>query len=227
VSPRILVVQHDQQLRQRIAGSLEQNGHEVLFAASVLETQRACEGRQPDALIVDLALPGQPILSFVRRLRDDHRTRSTAIVVMSADACEDRKVLGFEAGADDFVTIPFSDRELAARIDAILRRRRGDFRGDIVMGSLRIDSLSQRVMAAEHELNLTPIEYRLLHFLMTHAGQILTRPQLAAAVRLDGAQIRERSVDVHFNRLRRRLASTGHDRLIETVTGLGYRFRSC
>jgi len=214
-------------VREAVADALGRAGHELRFAQTVREAEQALAHRGSEALIIDLALPGEPAVSLIRRLRSDPGTRAMAIVVLSERNHEDMRILGFEAGADDYVCVPFSQRELTARLDAILRRRRqGAPEAPIEVEGLRIDPLRRSASAAGNELHLTPAEFRLLHFMMTRAGRTLTRAQLVDHLRANETAIEERSVDAHINRLRRVLAPSGHDRLIQTVTGVGYRFLS-
>jgi two-component system phosphate regulon response regulator PhoB len=224
---KTLVVQKDHSVREAVADALRRAGHETRFAGTVREAEQLLARGRSEALIIDLALPGEPALSLIRRLRSDPGTRAMAIVVLSERSHEDMRILGFEAGADDYLSVPFSQRELAARLDAILRRRgHGAPEQPIELQGLRIDPLRRSASAAGHELHLTPAEFRLLHFMMSRAGRTLTRAQLVDHLRANEAAIEERSVDAHINRLRRVLAASGHQRLIQTVTGVGYRFSS-
>jgi len=166
-------------------------------------------------------------LSFARRLRADERTRELPILMLTARAMEQDKLSGLEAGADDYLTKPFSPKELAARIKAVLRRRAPQLSGDLVeIEGLRLDPASYRVSAGERRLSLSPAEFRLLHFLMTHPGRVYSRTQLLDQVWGDHVYIEERTVDVHIRRLRKALEPSGHDRLIDTVRGAGYGLRT-
>jgi two-component system phosphate regulon response regulator PhoB len=220
---KTLVVQKDHSVREAVAAALGRAGHELRFAATVREAEQALAAARSEALVIDLALPGESAVSLVRRLRSDSETRAMAIVVLSERSHEDARVLGFEAGADDYLAVPFSERELAARMEAILRRRGAPER-PLELHGLRIDAQRLSASAAGRELRLTPAEFRLLHFMMARAGRTLTRAQLLDHLRASEAAAEERSVDAHINRLRRALADSGHDRVIQTVTGLGYRF---
>jgi two-component system, OmpR family, phosphate regulon response regulator PhoB len=168
-------------------------------------------------------LPGESGLSFARRLRGDARTRDLPILILTARAMEQDKVSGLEAGADDYLTKPFSPRELAARIKAILRRRAPQLADEVVeIEGLRLDPGAKRVSAGSQRLELSPAEFKLLQFLMTHPGRIYSRAQLLDQVWGDHVFIEERTVDVHIRRLRKALEPSGHDRLISTVRGSGY-----
>jgi two-component system phosphate regulon response regulator PhoB len=178
-------------------------------------------------LVLDWMLPGESGLAFARRLRGDARTRDLPILMLTARAMEADKLSGLEAGADDFITKPFSPKELAARIKAVLRRRAPQLSGDAVeIQGLRLDPATRRVSAGKQHLALSPSEFRLLHFLLTHPGRIYTRAQLLDHVWGDHVFIEERTVDVHIRRLRKALQPSGHDRLIDTVRGAGYGLRA-
>jgi phosphate regulon transcriptional regulatory protein PhoB len=199
----------------------------VVRAASVEEAEAAIRDELPDVLVLDWMLPGESGIAFARRLRGDARTRDLPILMLTARAMEADKLTGLEAGADDFITKPFSPKELAARIKAVLRRRAPQLSGDAVeVQGLRLDPSTRRVTAGKQYLALSPSEFRLLHFLMTHPGRVYTRTQLLDHVWGDHVFIEERTVDVHIRRLRKALQPSGHDRLIDTVRGAGYGLRA-
>ena len=223
----VLVVEDEPQIQELVAVNLEHSGHKVLRAASVEEAEAAIRSALPDVLVLDWMLPGESGLSFARRLRSDERTRELPILMLTARAMEQDKVSGLEAGADDYLTKPFSPKELAARIKAVLRRRAPQLSGDAVEAEgLRLDPVTKKVKAGERRLELSPAEFRLLHFLMTHPGRVYTRAQLLDLVWGDHVFIEERTVDVHIRRLRKALEPSGHERLIDTVRGSGYGFRT-
>ena len=227
MSATVLVVEDEPQIQELVAVNLEHSGHKVVRAASVEEAEAAIRSALPDVLVLDWMLPGESGLSFARRLRSDERTRELPILMLTARAMETDKLLGLEAGADDYLTKPFSPRELAARIKAVLRRRAPELSEDAVeIEGLRLDPASRRVSAGGQRLALSPSEFRLLHFLMTHPGRIYSRTQLLDHVWGDHVFIEERTVDVHIRRLRKALEPSGHDRLIDTVRGAGYGLRS-
>ena len=227
MSARVLVVEDEPHIQELVAVNLEHAGHRVVRAASAEDADTAIRAELPDVIVLDWMLPGESGLAFVRRLRADPRTRSLPILMLTARAMETDKLLGLEAGADDYLTKPFSPRELAARIKAVLRRRAPELSEDAVeIEGLRLDPASRRVSAGEHRLALSPSEFRLLHFLMTHPGRIYSRTQLLDHVWGDHVFIEERTVDVHIRRLRKALEPSGHDRLIDTVRGAGYGLRS-
>ena len=227
MSATVLVVEDEPHIQELVAVNLEHAGHRVVRAASAEEAETAIRASLPDVLVVDWMLPGESGLAFVRRLRGDPRTRNLPILMLTARAMETDKLLGLEAGADDYLTKPFSPRELAARIKAVLRRRAPELSDDAVeIEGLRLDPASRRVSAGGQRLALSPSEFRLLHFLMTHPGRIYSRAQLLDLVWGDHVFIEERTVDVHIRRLRKALGPSGHDRLIDTVRGSGYGLRT-
>ena len=227
MSATVLVVEDEPQIQELVAINLEHLGHRVLRAASAEEAETAIRAALPDVLVLDWMLPGESGISLARRLRSDARTRDLPILMLTARAMEQDKISGLEAGADDYLTKPFSPKELAARIKAILRRRAPQLSGDIVeIDGLRLDPATHRVSAGEQRLTLSPAEFRLLHFLLTHPGRVYSRAQLLDQVWGDHVYIEERTVDVHIRRLRKALEASGHDSLIDTVRGAGYGLRA-
>ena len=226
MSATILVVEDEPQVQELLAVNLEHAGHRVLRAASAEEAENAIRGELPDVLILDWMLPGESGVTLTRRLRAEERTRELPILMLTARAMEQDKVSGLDAGADDYLTKPFSPKELAARIKAVLRRRAPQLADDVVeIGGLRLDPAARRVSAGGAVVELAPTEFRLLHFLMTHPERIYTRAQVLDHVWGDHVFIEERTVDVHIRRLRKALEPSGHDRLIDTVRGSGYGLR--
>ena len=227
MSATVLVVEDEPQIQELIAVNLEHSGHRVRRAATAEEAESAIRDELPDVVVLDWMLPGESGLALARRLRSSERTRDLPIVMLTARAMEQDKVLGLETGADDYLTKPFSPKELAARIKAVLRRRAPQLSGDAVeVEGLRLDPASHRVTAGERRLTLAPSEFRLLHFFMTHPGRVYSRAQLLDKVWGDHVYVEERTVDVHIRRLRKALQATGHDRLIDTVRGAGYGLRA-
>ena len=227
MSARVLVVEDEPQIQELIAVNLEHSGYRVVRTSSAEQADAAIRAELPDVVVLDLMLPGESGLSFARRLRSAERTRELPILMLTARAMEQDKLSGLEAGADDYLTKPFSPKELAARIKAVLRRRAPQLSGDSVeMQGLRLDPATRRVSAGERRLELSPAEFRLLHFLLTHPGRVYSRAQLLDQVWGDHVYIEERTVDVHIRRLRKALEPSGHDRLIDTVRGAGYALRA-
>jgi len=222
----VLVVEDEPQIQELVAVNLEHFGHEVLRASSAEEAEAAIRVALPDVLVLDWMLPGESGLSLARRLRADARTRDLPILMLTARAMEQDKISGLEAGADDYLTKPFSPKELAARIKAVLRRRAPELADDVVeIAGLRLDPAGKRVTAGGKVVELGPTEFRLLHFFMTHPDRVYSRAQLLDEVWGDHVFVEERTVDVHIRRVRQVLAPSGHEGLIETVRGMGYRFR--
>ena len=227
MSANVLVVEDEPQIQELLAVNLEHAGHRVRRAASAEEAEAAIRAALPDVVVLDWMLPGESGLSLARRLRGDARTRDLPILMLTARAMENDKISGLEAGADDYLTKPFSPRELNARIKAVLRRRAPQLSGDAVeVQGLRLDPATHRVTAGTERIALSPSEFKLLHFLLTHPGRIYSRAQLLDQVWGDHVYIEERTVDVHIRRLRKALEATGHDRLIDTVRGAGYGLRT-
>jgi two-component system, OmpR family, phosphate regulon response regulator PhoB len=224
----VLVVEDQTSVRDLLATNLQHAGYRVLCAGDVPEAEAVVRQTRPDLVLLDWdwALPGIAGLSFARRLRRDQRTRDISIVLISERAEEQDKVAALEGGADDYVTKPYSGRELLARIKAVMRRRTPQLADDVIeMAGLQLDPAARRINAGEREIDLWTTEFRLLHFFMTHPGRIFSRAKLLDEIWGHDAFVEERTVDVHIRRLRQGLEPTHHDRLIETVRGLGYRFK--
>ena len=227
MSANVLVVEDEPQIQELLAVNLEHAGHRVRRAASAEEAEAAIRAALPDVVVLDWMLPGESGLALARRLRGDVRTRDLPILMLTARAMENDKISGLEAGADDYLTKPFSPRELNARIKAVLRRRAPQLSGDAVeIEGLRLDPATHRVSAGAERISLSPSEFKLLHFLLTHPGRVYSRAQLLDQVWGDHVYIEERTVDVHIRRLRKALERSGHDRLIDTVRGAGYGLRT-
>jgi two-component system phosphate regulon response regulator PhoB len=223
----VLVVEDEPQIQELVAVNLEHFGHRVRRAATAEEAEAAIRAALPDVVVLDWMLPGESGIAFARRLRADARTRDLPILMLTARAMEADKLAGLDAGADDYLTKPFSPKELAARIKAVLRRRAPQLSGDVVeVDGLKLDPAAHRVSAGDLRLSLAPAEFRLLHFLMTHPGRVYSRAQLLDQVWGDHVYVEERTVDVHIRRLRKALEASGHDRLIDTVRGTGYGLRA-
>ena len=224
MAANILIVEDEPGIQEVIKFTLTQHGHRVSVADTAEAAMHALRGALPDLILLDWMLPGMSGVEFARRVREDVRLRDVPIIMLTARSEERDKVTGLEIGADDFVTKPFSPRELNARIKAVLRRRAPQMTEDAVeMASLRLDPASHRVTGNGQPLDMGPTEFRLLHFLMTHAERVYSRSQLLDQVWGDHVFVEERTVDVHIRRLRAVLEKSGHDTLIQTVRGAGYR----
>ena len=222
---QILVVEDERPIREMIAFGLRRAGFEVREAADARSGRAEVANKLPDLLLVDWMLPDTSGLEFTRALKRDRETREVPIIMLTARAEEGDKVAGLEGGADDYITKPFSPRELLARINAVLRRTtpaEGTERIDIE--GLVLDQSSQRVSSGERTVALGPTEYRMLAFFMTHPERVYTREQLLDRVWGGNVYVEERTIDVHIRRLRKALEEFGYDRLIQTVRGSGYRF---
>ena len=221
---KILVVEDEPAIQALIATNLKRAGHEVTSAADAESAQRQIKQALPDLILLDWMLPGMSGIELARSLRNDERSRIVPIIMLTARGDEHDKILGLETGADDYITKPFSPRELVARIKAVLRRRAPQATEDAVeIAGLRLDPVSHRVAAGGLAAELGPTEFRLLHFLMTHAERVHSRSQLLDQIWGDHVFVEERTVDVHIRRLRAALEASGHDALIQTVRGSGYR----
>ncbi len=221
----ILVVEDEPAIQTLVAANLRRHGHTVVAALDAETALRQINEAMPDLILLDWMLPGMSGLDFARRLRADTRTRGIPIIMLTARGEERDKVAGLETGADDYMTKPFSPRELLARIQAVLRRGKPQASEDAVeAGGLRLDPVSHRVTAGEAQVILGPTEFRLLHFLMTHPERVHSRDQLLDQVWGDHVFVEERTVDVHIRRLRAALEPSGLDSLVQTVRGAGYRF---
>lgn len=225
MAANILVVEDELAIQILITLNLEQAGFIPLQADSAEQASELVHNKLPDLVLLDWALPGMSGIEFARRLRANRRTQGVPIIMLTARANEDDKLVGLDTGVDDYITKPFSPRELIARIKTVLRRRAPQTTDVVVeTAGLKLDPVSQRVSGNGQLLSLGPTEYRLLHFLMTHTERVYSRAQLLDHVWGDHIYVEERTIDVHIRRLRKALQDSGHDRLVETVRGTGYRF---
>ncbi|CAG0951946.1 Phosphate regulon transcriptional regulatory protein PhoB [Methylophilaceae bacterium] len=221
----ILVVEDEPAIQELLALNLTQAGHNAMRALSVEQAQLLIREALPDLIILDWMLPGMSGIDFSRKLKSDELTKAIPIIMLTARGEEADKVRGLEVGADDYVTKPFSPRELNARIKAVLRRRAPQMTDDpIEVGGLLLDPMTHRVSGNGTTLDLGPTEFRLLHYLMSNPERVHSRSQVLDRVWGDRVFVEDRTVDVHIRRLRRALSDTGHEQLIQTVRGVGYRF---
>ena len=222
---RILIVEDEQPIREMVMFALASAGYEAQEAADSRQAQTVIAERLPDLLLLDWMLPGVSGIDFARRLKKEELTRELPIIMLTARAEEEDKVQGLESGADDYITKPFSPRELVARIRAVLRRGGPAAEGEVLRANgLALDLASHRVSSGETLLDMGPTEYRLLEFFMSHPERVYSRGQLLDRVWGGTVYVEERTVDVHIRRLRKALEPHGHDALIQTVRGAGYRF---
>ena len=220
----ILVVEDEAAIAELIAINLRHCGHEVTIAADAAQAQAAVDAVLPDLVVLDWMLPGQSGLALARQWRAQARTRDMPVIMLTARVEEADKVSGLDAGADDYLTKPFSPRELLARIRAVLRRKAPQaLDAAVEVGALRLDPATRRVSGHGREVKVGATEFRLLHFLLTHPERVHSRAQLLDRVWGDHVFIEERTVDVHVKRLREALAPAQCASMIETVRGAGYR----
>jgi two-component system phosphate regulon response regulator PhoB len=224
----VLVVEDESAIAELISINLRHAGYEVTMAASADQAQREVDRKLPDLVVLDWMLPGQSGLQLARRWRGEARTRELPIIMLTARADEADKVSGLDAGADDYLTKPFSTQELLARMRAVLRRKAPEALDSAVeIAGLRLDPSTRRVTrdfgGTVREVKVGPTEFRLLHFFMTHPERVHSRSMLLDRVWGDHVFIEERTVDVHVKRLREALAPVECSHLIETVRGAGYR----
>jgi two-component system phosphate regulon response regulator PhoB len=222
---KILIVDDEEAIRKMVCLALTQAGYDCVEAAEVNEAQTKILEETPDLVLLDWMLPGVSGVEYARRLRREKLTAKLPVIMLTARTEEEDKVRGFDSGADDYITKPFSTRELIARIKALMRRTTPHAAEEAVeIDGLALDPVTHRVSAGGQALGLGPTEFRLLHFFMTHPERVHSRERLLNGVWGENVYIEERTVDVHIRRLRRALETTGHDRLIQTVRGAGYRF---
>ena len=221
---RILVVEDEAAIRDMLVFNLGRAGYEVLEAGSAREARTAIADSFPDVILMDWMLPDVSGLELTRQLKREAATREIPVIMVTARGQEDDRVAGLEGGADDYITKPFSSRELQARIRALLRRTAPAADGVLEVGDLRLDSASHRVTIGDDEISLGPTEYRLLSFFIQNAERVYSRAQILDRVWGGNVYVEERTVDVHIRRLRKALAPHGYDKLVQTVRGAGYRF---
>lgn len=220
----ILVVDDEAPIREMIAVALEMADYRVLEADNAQAAHAIIVDHQPDLVLLDWMMPSTSGIELARRLKREEATTELPIIMLTAKGDEDNKIQGLEAGADDYITKPFSPRELLARMKAVLRRAtpRG-IEDPVEVEGLMLDPVSHRVSVDDRSLEMGPTEYRLLQFFMTHQERAYTRGQLLDQVWGGNVYVEERTVDVHIRRLRKALGES-HQQLIQTVRGTGYRF---
>jgi two-component system phosphate regulon response regulator PhoB len=222
---QILVVEDEGSVRELLAATLTGAGYDVLEASTGSEAQQLVSDENPSLILLDWMLPGMSGLEFAKWLKRDERLSDIPIIMLTARDDENYKVQGLEAGVDDYVTKPFSTRELLARIKAVLRRAGSDTSELIrVDNRLEMDLVQHRVLADEQPVSIGPTEFKLLHFFLTHQERVFSRTQLLDLVWGRNVYIEERTVDVHIRRLRKALEPHELENLVQTVRGVGYRF---
>ncbi|AHX62131.1 MULTISPECIES: phosphate regulon transcriptional regulator PhoB [Aeromonas] len=225
MAKRILVVEDEAPIREMLCFVLEQKGYETVEAEDYADGLAKVREPYPELIVLDWMMPGGSGIQFIKQLKQDEVTRQIPVVMLTARGEEEDKVRGLEAGADDYITKPFSPKELTARLHAVMRRVSPTSVDEVIeVQGLKLDPVSHRVSAEEKALDMGPTEFKLLHFFMTHPERVYSREQLLNNVWGTNVYVEDRTVDVHIRRLRKAIEETGHDRLIQTVRGAGYRF---
>ena len=221
---KLLIVDDEPAIREMVSFQLQRHGYGCQEAADANEAAEQIGKQRPDLILLDWMMPGKSGIDFAKELRADHYTRDIPIILLTARDDENDKILGFDAGADDYITKPFSPKELVARIKAVLRRTVPDKSSDrIEIAGLLLDPDTWEVRCGDSTLQLGPTEFKLLRFFMTHPERVYNRQEILDGVWGTEAYIEDRTVDVHIRRLRKALEASGHEKLIQTVRGAGYR----
>ena len=222
---KVLIVEDEPAIREMLGYTLMKEGYICEEVADAETARTVLQKERPDLILLDWMLPGVSGLDFARRLKNDTDTRDIPIIMLTAKGEETDKVRGLDTGVDDYVTKPFSTRELTARLRAVLRRYTGDEEcGTIEIGGLSMDPTTYRVTAGDQDIEISPTEFKLLHFFITHPERVYSRAQLLDHVWGQNVYVEERTVDVHIRRMRKTLEPYGFDRFIQTVRSVGYRF---
>ena len=225
MTAKILLVEDEPAIQELLAFNVKQCGYQAIQALDAGSALEQVNRELPDLILLDWMLPGISGIELAKRWRADPRTRNVPIIMLTARTDERDKIMGLESGADDYITKPFSPRELMARIRAVLRRRAPEMSDETVsMAGLALSPATHRVSANGVTMDLGPTEFRLLHFFMTHTERVYSRSQLLDQVWGDHVFVEERTVDVHIRRLRQALEPSGLDNMVQTVRGSGYRF---
>ena len=225
MAANILIVEDESSILELIALNLHQAGFNPIRAISAEYADNIVKETIPDLIVLDWMLPGMNGIEFAKRLRANSATKSIPIIMLTAKSNEDNKIEGLNEGVDDYLTKPFSPRELVARIKALIRRRKPELINDpIVVESLVLDPSSHKVQADNKIINVGPTEFKLLHFFMKNGDCVFSRNQILDKIWGNKSVIDDRTVDVHIKRLRESLKESGYDKLIQTVRGVGYRF---
>jgi len=225
MTAKILLVEDEPAIQELLAFNVQQCGYQAIQAMDAASALALVNHELPDLILLDWMLPGISGIELAKRWRADARTRNIPIIMLTARTDERDKIMGLESGADDYITKPFSPRELMARIRAVLRRRAPEMSEETVsIGGLALSPTTHRVAANGQNIDLGPTEFRLLNFFMTHTERVYSRSQLLDQVWGDHVFVEERTVDVHIRRLRQALEPSNLDHMVQTVRGSGYRF---
>ncbi|MBD2859149.1 phosphate regulon transcriptional regulator PhoB [Spongiibacter sp. KMU-158] len=222
---KILIVDDEVAISDMLAMALGAEGYEILTANNAQKAHAIILDQRPDLVLLDWMMPGTSGLELLLRLRKDELTKTLPVIMLTAKAEEESTITGLDAGADDYIRKPFSQRELLSRINALLRRHGREQSEELIqVGEMKFDPIGHRVLISEQDVNLGPTEFRLLEFFLTHQDRVYSRSQLLDHVWGTNTYVEERTVDVHIRRLRKAIAIDGHDDFIQTVRGSGYRF---
>lgn len=222
---KILIVEDEAPIREMLAFVMEQHGYQAIEANDFKQALDAVTEPYPDMILLDWMLPGGSGIQLAKQLKNQDHTRHIPIIMLTARSEEEDKIRGLEVGADDYITKPFSPKELMARMRAVFRRVSPTSLDEpLEIEGLKLDPVSHRVSAHDESLDMGPTEFRLLHFFMTHQDRVYSREQLLDHVWGTNVFVEDRTVDVHIRRLRKAISSHGHERLVQTVRGVGYRF---
>ncbi|KGA40822.1 phosphate response regulator transcription factor PhoB [Pectobacterium odoriferum] len=225
MAKRILVVEDEAPIREMVCFVLEQNGYQPVEAEDYDSAVTQLSEPFPELVLLDWMLPGGSGMQFIKHMKREALTRDIPVMMLTARGEEEDRVRGLEVGADDYITKPFSPKELVARIKAVMRRISPMAVEEVIeMRGLSLDPSSHRVTTEEHALDMGPTEFKLLHFFMTHPERVYSREQLLNHVWGTNVYVEDRTVDVHIRRLRKALETSGHDKMVQTVRGTGYRF---
>ncbi|EKE87618.1 phosphate regulon transcriptional regulator PhoB [Idiomarina xiamenensis] len=225
MSRKILIVEDEAPIREMLSFVMEQHGYQAIEAANYQTALDKVTEPFPDMILLDWMLPGGSGIQLAKQLKSEEFTRNIPIIMLTARGEEEDKVKGLEVGADDYITKPFSPKELMARMRAVFRRVSPTSLDEpLELDGLKLDPVSHRVSAYDRPVDMGPTEFRLLHFFMTHQERVYSREQLLDQVWGTNVYVEDRTVDVHIRRLRKAIADNGHDRFIQTVRGVGYRF---
>ncbi|MDX1351928.1 MAG: phosphate regulon transcriptional regulator PhoB [Thiomicrorhabdus sp.] len=223
---KVLVIEDEAAIRDMLKFTLTSSNYRVCEATNAEEGWKAALDEKPDVILLDWMMPGTPGVTLAQRLRQNDKTKSIPIIMLTARGEEEDQVQGFNAGVDDYVVKPFSPRALVARIQAILRRQMPEQHtsDQLIAGNMRLDLESHRFYVCEQEVKLGPTEFKLVHFFMSHPNRVFSRTQLLDHVWGVNVVVEERTVDVHIRRLRKLLEETNVADYIQTIRGSGYRF---
>lgn len=225
MSRRILIVEDEAPIREMLGFVMEQHGYQAVEAHDYDTGLRQISEPYPDMVLLDWMLPGGSGIQLAKKIKSDDFTRNIPIIMLTARGEEEDKVKGLEVGADDYITKPFSPKELMARMRAVFRRVAPTVLDEpLEVDGLKLDPVSHRISVNDKGLDMGPTEFKLLHFFMTHPERVYSREQLLDHVWGTNVYVEDRTVDVHIRRLRKALTEPGLDRLIQTVRGVGYRF---